>query len=103
MPQPVTTDLERTGTKASVEGDGASVHRWRSSRTAKRSANTDLGLLTDGWQTRPLARNSVKNTSPIESEKPSDSVRAVDRALDILLAFKGIDGTLAAADLLKRV
>ena len=45
----------------------------------------------------------MKNTSPIESEKASDSVRAVDRALDILLAFKGIDGTLAAADLLKRV
>jgi DNA-binding IclR family transcriptional regulator len=30
-------------------------------------------------------------------------VRAVDRALDILLAFKGVDGTLAVADLLKRV
>ena len=50
-----------------------------------------------------VARNLVKNAPQLEPDKASDSVRAVDRALDILLAFKGVDGTLAAADLLKRV
>jgi IclR family acetate operon transcriptional repressor len=36
-------------------------------------------------------------------EKGSDSVRAVDRALDILMAFTAADFELSAAELLKRV
>jgi DNA-binding IclR family transcriptional regulator len=36
-------------------------------------------------------------------EKMSDSVRAVDRALDILMAFTASDNELSAGDLLKRV
>lgn len=36
-------------------------------------------------------------------EKAADGVRAVDRALDILLAFQGVDGGLSVAELLKRV
>lgn len=36
-------------------------------------------------------------------EKAADSVRAVDRALDILLAFRASDPELTASDLLKRV
>jgi len=39
----------------------------------------------------------------IAQDKSAESVRAVDRALDILLAFKGADGGLTVADLLKRV
>jgi IclR family acetate operon transcriptional repressor len=38
-----------------------------------------------------------------ESEKPNDSVRAVDRALEILLAFTPTDNELSAGELLKRV
>ena len=38
-----------------------------------------------------------------EGVSAADSVRAVDRALDILSAFQGVDGGLSAADLLKRV
>lgn len=38
-----------------------------------------------------------------ESEKLNDSVRAVDRALDILLAFTPTDSELSAGELLKRV
>jgi DNA-binding IclR family transcriptional regulator len=41
--------------------------------------------------------------APIEQDKASDSVRAVDRALDILLAFNGVDDGLSASELLKRV
>ena len=37
-----------------------------------------------------------------DQDKAGDSVRAVDRALDILLAFKGVDGGLTAAELVKR-
>jgi DNA-binding IclR family transcriptional regulator len=36
-------------------------------------------------------------------DKLSDGVRAVDRALDILLAFRQGDGSLTASDLLRRV
>lgn len=36
-------------------------------------------------------------------EKPSDGVRAVERALDILVAFQAGDHQLSAGDLLKRV
>ena len=39
----------------------------------------------------------------VAHDKAADSVRAVDRALDILLAFKGVDSGLTVADLLKRV
>jgi DNA-binding IclR family transcriptional regulator len=39
----------------------------------------------------------------LEAEKTQDSVRAVDRALDILLAFRPGDDELTVADLLKRV
>lgn len=38
-----------------------------------------------------------------DQDKATDSVRAVDRALDILLAFKGVDSSLTAAELLRRV
>ncbi len=39
----------------------------------------------------------------VQSDKLSEGVRAVDRALDILLAFRPGDGSLAASELLKRV
>lgn len=39
----------------------------------------------------------------VEAEKTQDSVRAVDRALDILLAFRPGDDGLAVSELLKRV
>jgi DNA-binding IclR family transcriptional regulator len=39
----------------------------------------------------------------LASEKLSDNVRAVDRALDILMAFTATDSELTAAQLLKRV
>ncbi len=39
----------------------------------------------------------------MDSEKSSESVRAVDRALDVLLAFEPADRGLAASELLKRV
>lgn len=39
----------------------------------------------------------------MENDKSQDSVRAVDRALDILLAFKPGDVELTVADLMKRV
>lgn len=38
-----------------------------------------------------------------ETEKANDSVRAVDRALDILLAFTATDHDMSATELLKRV
>jgi IclR family transcriptional regulator, acetate operon repressor len=37
------------------------------------------------------------------SDKAGDGVRAVDRALDILLAFQGVEGGLSVAELLQRV
>jgi hypothetical protein len=39
----------------------------------------------------------------MEEEKTTDNVRAVSRALDILLAFKAGDGDLLVGDILKRV
>lgn len=45
----------------------------------------------------------MQMASSMDQEKSSDSVRAVDRALDILLAFKGVDDGLTVAELLKRV
>ena len=38
-----------------------------------------------------------------EEDSKQDSVRAVDRALDILLAFRPGENRLSAGDLLKRV
>lgn len=38
-----------------------------------------------------------------ETEKPGESVRAVDRALEILLAFTATDYELTVGQLLKRV
>jgi DNA-binding IclR family transcriptional regulator len=39
----------------------------------------------------------------MEAEKSSESVRAVDRALDVLLAFEAVERGLTASELLKRV
>lgn len=44
-----------------------------------------------------------KESRLAQTEKLSDSVRAVDRALDILMAFTATDYELSAAELLKRV
>ena len=38
-----------------------------------------------------------------QTEKMSDSVRAVDRALEILMAFTATDYELSVGELLKRV
>ncbi len=46
----------------------------------------------------PTARPGTNATA-----KAGDGVRAVDRALDILLAFQGVEGGLSVADLMKRV
>ena len=48
-----------------------------------------------------IERGSVDHDD--QDEKAGDSVRAVDRALDILLAFKPQDGALTASELLRRV
>ncbi len=48
------------------------------------------------------ARHS-KESGLAQTEKMSDSVRAVDRALDILMAFTATDYELSVAELLKRV
>lgn len=45
----------------------------------------------------------AKECGLAQSEKMSDSVRAVDRALDILMAFTATDYELSVAELLKRV
>lgn len=45
----------------------------------------------------------AKESGLAQTEKMSDSVRAVDRALDILMAFTATDYELSAAELLKRV
>lgn len=43
------------------------------------------------------------DSSLLAPDKSGESVRAVDRALDILLAFKAVPGGLTVAELLKRV
>jgi IclR family transcriptional regulator, acetate operon repressor len=48
-------------------------------------------------------RRSADHEERARDEKAADSVRAVDRALDILLAFKPQDGALTVSDLLRRV
>lgn len=45
----------------------------------------------------------IKDVKMVQTEKLGDSVRAVDRALEILLAFTASDHKLAASELLKRV
>jgi DNA-binding IclR family transcriptional regulator len=50
-----------------------------------------------------IRRVNIEGGHLVEQDKSADSVRAVDRALDILLAFKGLDGALTVAELLKRV
>ena len=50
-----------------------------------------------------MKRSKMTGTDHMEVEKNQDSVRAVDRALDILLAFRPGDDALTVADLLKRV
>lgn len=45
----------------------------------------------------------AKESGLIQTEKMSDSVRAVDRALEILMAFTATDYELSVAELLKRV
>jgi len=45
----------------------------------------------------------VKDGETIDQGKAGDSVRAVERALDILLAFGGAEGGLTVAELIKRV
>jgi DNA-binding IclR family transcriptional regulator len=45
----------------------------------------------------------LQDAAATTPDKLVDSVRAVDRALDILLAFQGIEGGLSVAELLKRV
>jgi len=48
-------------------------------------------------------RGSADHADRAQDEKTSDSVRAVDRALDILLAFRPQDGALTVSELLRRV
>jgi IclR family acetate operon transcriptional repressor len=48
-------------------------------------------------------RSSADREDRAQDEKAGDSVRAVDRALDILLAFKPQDGALTVSELLRRV
>ena len=60
-------------------------------------------MLMDGKLARVSKQQRAGEDSSIEPEKTGDGVRAVERALDILLAFKGVDGGLTAAELIKRV
>jgi IclR family transcriptional regulator, acetate operon repressor len=48
-------------------------------------------------------RRSADREERAQDEKAADSVRAVDRALDILLAFKPQDDALTVSELLRRV
>jgi IclR family acetate operon transcriptional repressor len=57
-------------------------------------------MMTD--RTRQAAACAIKE-SGMATEKANDSVRAVNRALDILMAFTATDYELTAAALLKRV
>ena len=45
----------------------------------------------------------MKDSESVDQGKATDSVRAVDRALDILLAFNGAKDGLTVAELIKRV
>jgi IclR family transcriptional regulator, acetate operon repressor len=48
-------------------------------------------------------RGSADHEERAQDDKAADSVRAVDRALDILLAFRPQDGALTVSELLRRV
>jgi IclR family transcriptional regulator, acetate operon repressor len=50
-----------------------------------------------------LAERNADHGEQRQDEKAGDSVRAVDRALDILLAFQPQDDALTVSDLLRRV
>lgn len=45
----------------------------------------------------------MNSPTSVDNERGTDSVRAVERALDILLAFRGANGGLTVAELLQRV
>src|SRR5262249_31839638 len=61
---------------------------------------TAVNFRPEAWLLRE--RNDSNADKP-ENNKAGDSVRAVDRALDILLAFKPQDDTLTVSELLRRV
>jgi IclR family acetate operon transcriptional repressor len=52
---------------------------------------------------QPATERTLVKEQESDQGKAGDSVRAVDRALDILLAFNGVEGGLTVAELLKRV
>jgi IclR family acetate operon transcriptional repressor len=56
-----------------------------------------------GTARRLSNEQSINEENELATEKTNDSVRAVDRALDILMAFTAADYELSAGDLLKRV
>src|SRR5262249_25187556 len=61
---------------------------------------TAVNFRPEAWLLRE--RNDSNADEP-ENDKAGDSVRAVDRALDILLAFKPQDDALTVSELLRRV
>ena len=64
---------------------------------------TDLtGRLSISSRRFVRGRNG-SNADKAEDNKAGDSVRAVDRALDILLAFKPRDDALTVSELLRRI
>jgi DNA-binding IclR family transcriptional regulator len=61
-------------------------------------------MLASNGKLQPVTeRTVVKHSETVDQGKATDSVRAVDRALDILLAFNGAEGGLTVAELIKRV
>lgn len=50
-----------------------------------------------------VSRLTINEETELATEKAGDNVRAVDRALDILMAFTATDAELTAAELLDRV
>ena len=64
----------------------------------------DASIFVDGKLPSMSKQQRVEAGPSIEPEKAGDGgVRAVERALDILLAFKGVDGGLTVGELIKRV
>jgi IclR family acetate operon transcriptional repressor len=61
---------------------------------------TAVNFLPEAWLLR--ARNDSNADKP-EDDTAGDSVRAVDRALDIMLAFRPQDDALTVSELLRRV
>jgi predicted DNA-binding transcriptional regulator AlpA len=60
-------------------------------------------LVSNGKLQPVTERTLVMDSESVDQGKATDSVRAVDRALDILLAFNGAEGGLTVAELIKRV